>query len=135
MNSAPEGVEVPPLNPMDLVLSCKPSFVAKGYSGDVDQMTEIFQEALRHDGFAYVEVLQACPTYNRETPDAWYSKRIHKIEEVEGYDRSDIWAARRIIQDLDEKIYTGILYVDESRKSFMGNHKGVPVDEVDYVDV
>lgn len=135
MNSAPEGVEVPPLNSLDLVLSCKPSFVARGYSGDVDQMTEIFQEALKHDGFAYVEVLQACPTYNKATPDAWYTERVIKVEEIAGYDRGDIWEARKLVQDMDEKIYTGILYLDESRKSFMVNHQGVPVDEVDYVNI
>jgi len=135
MNSSPTGTVVPSINSIDLVLSCKPSFVARGYSGDVDQMTEIFREAIKHDGFAYIEMLQACPTYNRATPDAWYAERVRRVEDLDGYDRSDIWAARKLAQDVDENIYTGILYTDESRDSFMVNRKETLVNDVGYVDI
>lgn len=141
LNSAPTGVTAEPLNHLDLVLSLKPSFVARAYSADVDHLTEIIQKALEHDGFAFIDVLQACPTYNRETPDEWYAQRVHKVEEDPNYDNSDIWAARKIIQDLDERIACGILYHNPDMPSFMKlqqNREGItsaPVDEVKHYDV
>ncbi len=141
MNGTPDGVVIPPLNICNFVLSLKPSFVARAYSGDVDHMTEVFREALKHDGFAFVEVFQACPTYNRATPDDWYQERVRRIESLEGYDVTDIWQARRVVEDLDNDIYVGVLYRDPSRESFLklqknreGRETGL-VDEVGYQEI
>lgn len=119
MNGTPGNVTVPPINSLQFVLSLNPSFAARVYSGDVDHMTEVLRAALRHKGFAYVEVLQACPTYNKLTPDAWYGERVRYIEKLDEYDRSDIWAARRIVEDMEKEIYIGILYENKMRKNFL----------------
>lgn len=138
MNGTPDGVVIPPLNICEFVLSLKPSFVARAYSGDVDHMTSVFREALKHDGFAFVEVFQACPTYNKATPDNWYQERVRRIEDLEGYDVTDIWQARRVVEDLDNDIYVGVLYRDPTRENFLKlqkNREGVEtglVDEVGY---
>jgi 2-oxoglutarate ferredoxin oxidoreductase subunit beta len=118
-NAAPQGVVVPPLNPLDFVLSLNPSFVARAFTGEVDHLTEMIRAGLKHDGFAFIDILQACPTYNRETTDQWYSQRIKFIEEKSDYDRHDIWQARRIVQDLDQEIYLGLLYENKERVSFL----------------
>lgn len=119
MNATPDGVKIPPINICDFVLSCSPSFVARAYSGEVDHMTEVLRAALKHDGFAFVEVFQSCPTYNRSTPDEWYQERVKKVRDLENYDSKDIWAARKLVQDLDEDIYMGIIYENPQRQSFM----------------
>jgi 2-oxoglutarate ferredoxin oxidoreductase subunit beta len=130
MNSSPDGVYVESLNPLDLVLSLKPSFVARSFSSDVDHMTEVLQAALNHDGFAFIEVLQTCPTFNKSTPDHWYTSRIHKVEPTE-----DIWEARKLVQDLDDKIAIGVLYKNPNRTDFLSAIP-FPVDlEVKAVDV
>lgn len=141
MNSAPTGVTAEPLNHLDLVLSLKPSFVARAFSADVDHLTEIIRKAMDHDGFAFIDVLQACPTYNRETPDDWYAQRVYKVEEDKNYDSSDIWAARKIVQDVDDRIACGILYHNPDAPSFMSLQQSregiitVPTQEVAHVDV
>lgn len=148
MNGTPDGVVVTPINTLDFVLSLKPSFVARGFSGEVDEMTELFRAGLRHKGFAFIEVLQACPTYNRATPDAWYAGRVRPVAGLKGYDRADIWAARRLVSDLpagqagmEEKIYTGILYEDLTKRDFLSLQKSregavtTLVDEVRSYDV
>ncbi len=141
MNGTPDGVAVPPINICDFALSLSPSFVARAYSGEVDHMTEIFRKALRHDGFAFVEVFQACPTYNRATPDDWYQERVKFVEDLPDYNARDLWAARKLVQDLDEDIYVGLIYENPERKSFVETLKSregkktVLVDEVGYVDV
>jgi len=140
LNSAPEGVTAQPLNPLQFVLSLNPSFVARTYSGDVTEMTEIMQEALNHDGFAFIEVLQACPTYNRETPDEWYAAHVKNVSEVADYDSSDIWQARHAVEDLNDTFYTGVLYRNNNLADFMSlqmhreNGKAL-VDEVAHVDI
>lgn len=141
MNGSADGVPLEPINSMDFVLTLKPSFVARVYSGEVDHMTEVFREALRHDGFAFVEILQACPTYNRATPDHWYAERVKDISTLEGYDNTDIWQARKVVQDIDNDIYIGVIYRDGSQENFhkkLPNRKGVvtaPIEEVAHFDV
>lgn len=141
MNGTPDGVVIEPINSLDFVLTLNPSFVARGYSGDVGQMTDIFREALKHKGFAFVEVLQACPTYNRETPDEWYQSRVKDLEKKKKHDPSDIWAARKLVQDQDKDIYTGIIYRDENKKEFTEllenrkDKKTTLIEEVAHVDV
>lgn len=141
MTGTPGEVVLNPINSLDFVLTLGPSFVARGFSGEVDQMTEIFRAALKHKGFAFVEVLQSCPTYNKATPDDWYASRVKSIESLKGYDRTDIWQARKIVQDQEKNIYTGVLYLDERRKDYMSLQKsreGIKselVDEVRHCDV
>ncbi len=141
MNGTPDGVVVESINAMDFVLTLKPSFVARTYSGDPDQMTEVMQAALKHKGFAFVEVLQACPTYNKATPDHWYGERVKKIEELAGYDKHDIWQARKIVQDMDKEIYVGVIYEDPNKQNFMEMQKsreGISttlIEEVKHYDI
>jgi 2-oxoglutarate/2-oxoacid ferredoxin oxidoreductase subunit beta len=140
LNSAPEGVTAQPLNPLQFVLSLGPSFVARTYSGDIEHMTKTIQEGIRHNGFAFIEVLQACPTYNKETPDEWYAKNVQKIEDLEGYDNTDIWQARRIVEDVDNVFNLGVLYTNPDAVDFMSlqmHREGRKplVDEVEHVSV
>jgi 2-oxoglutarate ferredoxin oxidoreductase subunit beta len=143
MNGTPNGVLVEPLNTLDFVLSLKPTFVARGYSGEVDQMTDLLRMAFRHNGFAFIEVLQACPTYNRETPDDWYATRVNDVKSLGTYDNSDIWQARRIVEhgQEDEKVYTGLIYHSPRLNGFVEMQPGREavdsclVDEVRNYDI
>lgn len=142
MNGTPNGVMIDPINPLDFVLTLKPSFVARVFSGEIDHMTEVFREGLRHDGFAFIEVLQACPTYNRTTPDKWYSERVKFVTDLPDYDVNDIWQARKLVQDMDKDIYLGVLYRDATKVSFVdqqasraGAGNSQLVDEVKHYDI
>ncbi|MBI5754345.1 2-oxoacid:ferredoxin oxidoreductase subunit beta [Candidatus Peregrinibacteria bacterium] len=123
MNGTPDGVVVEPINPLQFVLSLDPTFVARGFSGDVDHLTELFRLALRHKGFAYLEILQSCPTYNRTTPEDWYASRVKYVEDLKDYDCHDIWAARKLVQDMDKEIYLGLIYENNGRKDFLSLQK------------
>jgi 2-oxoglutarate ferredoxin oxidoreductase subunit beta len=76
MNATPKGVDTPPVDSLRILSGCNPSFVARTLSYDMDHMTAVFQEWLRHPGFAYIEVLQLCPTYNRVQNREWYERNI-----------------------------------------------------------
>ena len=64
MNTSPNGIPERTLPSMDFVFSLEPTFVARGFSGNMWQLKEILKAAIQHRGFAFVDVLQACPTYN-----------------------------------------------------------------------
>lgn len=141
MNGAPDGVVVEPINTLQFVLSLNPTFVARGFSAEVDHMTEIFRKALHHKGFAYVEILQSCPTYNRLTPEHWYSQRVRFVEDLKNYDCHDIWAARKLVTDMDKEIYLGVIYENKERKDFLSlqasreGRETTLMEEVKYYDV
>jgi 2-oxoglutarate ferredoxin oxidoreductase subunit beta len=138
MNSSPDGITSDPLHPVRFVLSLQPSFVARSFSGDVHHMTKTLQAALQHNGFAFVEILQSCPTYNRATPHEWYQQRVFDVSSVEGYDGKSYEAAARIAEDLEEKIAIGVLYQDKERVPFLkrqANRQDVTTELVDEVKV
>ncbi len=140
MNAAPEGNPIEPLNPLEVVLSLKPSFVARTCCVDTEHMTETFQKALNHKGFAFVETLQSCPTYNKHTTHEWYVENIKFIEkEFPDYDPTDIWQARKLVDNTVP--YLGMIYHNPKRESFLESlaHKDkndpMLIDEVQQVDV
>jgi 2-oxoglutarate ferredoxin oxidoreductase subunit beta len=62
--STPFGSIEEPLNPLAMVLTAGATFVARGYAGKISQLTDIMVEAIEHEGFSFVEVLQPCVTFN-----------------------------------------------------------------------
>jgi 2-oxoglutarate ferredoxin oxidoreductase subunit beta len=115
MAGSPDGVTAEPMNACQFVLGLNPSFVARTFSGDVEHMTEVLRAAIKHDGFAFVEVMQLCPTFNKATSQTWFQDRIKKIEKP----CADIWDAKKVAQDLEKEIAMGILYEDKNQKSFL----------------
>lgn len=136
MNSSPDGVVESQLNSLELVLTLNPSFVARTFSGNFHQMQSIFEAGIAHNGFSYIEVLQACPTYNKTKPHKWYMQNTFDTIELSDYDNSNLSAAKHIVSNEQEKIATGILYhkkdnVDYySRLSQRQNVKTTLVEEV-----
>ncbi len=110
MNSSPDGVYAEPMNACHFALSLNPTFVARGFSGDVKHMTEIMRQGLSHDGFAFVEIMQVCPTYNKSTSQQWFWDRIKYVEDIKGYDKTDCKQAIEISADLETSIAMGVLY-------------------------
>ena len=76
--STPEGNPEDPLNPIALLLASRASFVARGYAGDAKHLKEIIKEAMLHRGFAFVDVLQPCVTFN----NTWklYKEKVYPLE-------------------------------------------------------
>jgi len=118
MSATPDGVRVDPINTLELVLACNPTFVARSFSGDIDHMTDIIQAGINHQGFSYIEILQACPTFNKDTPQEWYWDKIKKTEDLK-HDKADIWAARKLVEKgLDGDIAVGVLYQNQGKLPF-----------------
>ncbi|CAG1022202.1 2-oxoglutarate/2-oxoacid ferredoxin oxidoreductase subunit beta [Patescibacteria group bacterium] len=136
MNSSPSGVTSDTLIPMELVLSLKPSFAARTFSGNIKHMESIFKQAIEHEGFSYVEVLQSCPTYNKVTPHEWYAQRVYDVSTLEDYDSSDLELARKVAQDVQDKIAIGVLYLNKDKKDYysrLASRKSIKTELVEEV--
>ena len=53
-----------PLDPVMLALNIGATFVARSFSGDKEQLVPILKAGLKHDGFAMVDVISPCVTFN-----------------------------------------------------------------------
>ncbi len=85
------------VNPLMLAIASGYTFVARGYSYDVRHLKDLIIKAIRHKGFAFLDVLQPCPTYNDVlTKEYWAGEgrldangrmqpRTYKLEDT-GYD-------------------------------------------------
>jgi len=110
--STPSGVLEVPVNPIALAISAGATYVARGFSGDPVQLQEILKRAIKHKGFSFVDVLQPCVTFNKVDTYKYYREKIYRLEEIKGYDKSDITQAfERSLEE--DKIPTGIFYKTE----------------------
>ena len=53
-----------PIDPVLLALTLGATFVARSFSGDKRQLVPLIQAGLRHEGFALIDVLSPCVTFN-----------------------------------------------------------------------
>ena len=52
------------INPLLLAIASGYTFVARAYAYDVRHLKDTIVRAVKHKGFAFLDVLQPCPTYN-----------------------------------------------------------------------
>lgn len=119
MSISPDGVAADTLHVLELVFALQPTFVARGFSGNVNQLTDLIKAGIEHPGFSFIEILQACPSYNHATPHEWYMERVYEVKEIHDYDPTDMRKARWVTRDLNDRIATGLLYKDFNSKHFM----------------
>jgi 2-oxoglutarate ferredoxin oxidoreductase subunit beta len=54
----------PPMDPVLLAMTLGASFVARSFSGDKEQLVPLIQAGFKHNGFALIDVLSPCVTFN-----------------------------------------------------------------------
>jgi 2-oxoglutarate ferredoxin oxidoreductase subunit beta len=110
--STPFGVIPPMLNPVAHALVSNSSFVARGFSGDMFHLKKLMVEAIKHRGFAYVDVFQPCVSFNYLNTYDWFSQRVYKLED-EGHDVTDRKQALEKAFEWGDRIPIGIFYNKE----------------------
>jgi 2-oxoglutarate/2-oxoacid ferredoxin oxidoreductase subunit beta len=54
----------PPVDPVLLAMALGATFVARSFSGDKEQLVPLIEAGMRHRGFALIDVLSPCVTFN-----------------------------------------------------------------------
>lgn len=62
----PEGTGVNPIQPVSLALACGANFVARGFSGDPNEVARLIVEGVKHPGFSVIHILSPCVTFRPE---------------------------------------------------------------------
>jgi 2-oxoglutarate/2-oxoacid ferredoxin oxidoreductase subunit beta len=132
------------VNATMLALSAGFTFIARTYSFDNRHMKDTIKRAIAHKGFALVDVLQPCPTYNDINTKDWYAgedrppdektkrpiPRYYDVEKTTGYDpRVPLGATeeemeRKMLQviaksrEWGDKIPVGVLYQNENVSTY-----------------
>ena len=110
---SPEGAMSMPLNPMATALVNGCGFVARGFSGNGEQLTELIIAAMAHEGLALVDIFQPCVSFNKVNTYQWYKERVYDLGET-AHDATDFESALALTM-ATEKLPTGIFYGVEGK--------------------
>ncbi len=103
------GVKNIPLNPILLALSLGASFVARGFSGDNQHLSELIQAGIKHKGFSIIDILQPCVSFNPKKTYQWYKQRVDLLDGSQ-HDPRDYEKALIIASRDEDKIPIGIFF-------------------------
>jgi len=107
------GVVNEPFNPLAVALSLKAGFVSRVNIGDTVHAKEILKAAFRHNGYALVDILQPCPTFNNTNTYHWFKENSYVLDDT--HDSSDFNAALQKAFEFSP-MPLGIIYQDKSSR-------------------
>lgn len=100
----PHGPGVRPFKPAALALAAGAPWIARGYSGNPNQMARLIADAIAHPGFSFLHVLSQCITFCPEQTD-W--KAIVSERDEPALSDADIAAS---LFHHEDGFQTGLLY-------------------------
>jgi 2-oxoglutarate ferredoxin oxidoreductase subunit beta len=95
------------LDPCALALAFGASWVARGFSGDVKGTTDLMTRAIRHHGFAFLNIVSPCVTWRGEEQHKELRAKMRALPPA--HDGADREAALRLCNEHGE-LTTGVLY-------------------------
>ena len=101
----------PSLNPLAVAIAAGVSFAARGYSGNINHLTELIKQGIKHRGFALIDILQPCVTFNHRNTYKWYQERVYALDA--NFNNSDRIVAFEKALEWGDKIPIGIIYRHE----------------------
>ena len=99
-------------NSIAIALSAGAKFIARGFSGNIEQLSELIVQAMNYKGFAMIDICQPCVTFNKTNTNTWYKERVFDLKN-ENHDTANYQKALELALNKEEKIPTGIIYKKE----------------------
>jgi 2-oxoglutarate ferredoxin oxidoreductase subunit beta len=109
--STPEGNIESPINPLALALVSGATFIARGYSGEINHLSDTIAQAIEHKGFSLVDVFSPCVTYMNMYQ--FFKPRVYTLDGTD-HDPSDWNKAMVKSYEWGEKIPLGVFYRTEA---------------------
>jgi 2-oxoglutarate ferredoxin oxidoreductase subunit beta len=100
-----------PLSPITTAIAGGATFVARTSMINPSKLTDILIKAMTHKGYAVIDVLQLCPSYNKTFDMNWYKERL--VDLPENYDSTNKVSAFEKSIEVTEKVNEGIFYIEE----------------------
>jgi len=111
----PQGAPSAAFNPIALAVAMRAGFVARGFAGMIDHLSELIQQGIAHHGFALIDILQPCVSFNTVNTFAWYEKRCSPMPAK--YDPTNWDEAMKVACQWGDRIPIGVIYQND-RLSF-----------------
>ncbi|MDP2625186.1 MAG: 2-oxoacid:ferredoxin oxidoreductase subunit beta [Candidatus Peregrinibacteria bacterium] len=111
--STPHGVIEVPVNPISLSVSAGATWVSRGFSGNIPQLTELIKEGIQHKGMSVLDILQPCVTFNKKHTFSWYQNQVRNLSDDPDYDPTDKIEAFKAGQAWEEHINVGVYYKED----------------------
>jgi len=109
-STSPDGAAEFPVNPLLIALAAGATFVARSFAGEPKHLAQMIAAGIRHRGYALIDVLQPCVTFNKINTYEWYAERIYRVDDDGAYDPSDFAQAWRTASLWGERIPIGIIF-------------------------
>jgi 2-oxoglutarate/2-oxoacid ferredoxin oxidoreductase subunit beta len=107
--SSPLGAVDEPVHPLRLALAAGATYLAQGSSGDPAQLTRLVEQGVAHRGFALINVISPCPTYDRVRTYTWWRDRLSNLDADAAYDAGDPRRAWEVVASRDTEV-VGLIY-------------------------
>lgn len=114
-----DGVKNITFNPVAVAVLMGCSFVARGYTGDLEHLFEIMAEAVKHKGFSFVDIIQPCITFGAHLAP-YFAERVYRIDASHDVFNRD--AALKLALE-EEKIPSGVIYKNNKAVISVWNEK------------
>ncbi|MFX0149698.1 MAG: thiamine pyrophosphate-dependent enzyme [Candidatus Hodarchaeota archaeon] len=75
------GVYNEPFNPIAIAIAQNASFVARAFVGHSDQTQDILKKAIKHKGYALIDLFCPCVSFNRINTYQWYREKTYYLED------------------------------------------------------
>ena len=105
----PLGVFDQPFNPVAVAVAMRASFVARTFSGLREHAAATIEAAMRHKGFALVDMHSPCISFNKVNTFGWYKARCKEV----AHDPADWGQAMQVAGVFGEEIPIGVIYREE----------------------
>ncbi|MFA6813993.1 MAG: 2-oxoacid:ferredoxin oxidoreductase subunit beta [Candidatus Pacebacteria bacterium] len=113
--STPQGVIEEAINPLALAISANASFVARAFAAQLQELVEMMKEAILHEGFSLIDILQPCPSFNKVQDNKWYLEHTRALKA--DYDLSNQeMAIKQVLKK--GPIELGLFYRDQERPAY-----------------
>ncbi|MCL5015666.1 MAG: 2-oxoacid:ferredoxin oxidoreductase subunit beta [Firmicutes bacterium] len=112
--TSPEGSIDQPVHPLMLAVAGGATFVAQGFSSWQPQLARLIVQGITHPGFALINVISPCVSYNRVNTYEWYKKTLVNLDEDPNYKPSSRAQALSLLEEKDELV-TGLIFQQPSR--------------------
>ena len=110
--TSPRGEWSRSINPLAQALVSGATFVARGFAGEPRHLRSLLVQAIKHRGFALVDVLQPCVSFNRVNTYEYFRERCYKLGE-EGHDPGDWNKALAKAMEWGQRIPLGVFFKEE----------------------
>ena len=109
--TTPTGSIEEPVNPLRLGIAGGATFVARAFSKELVHLSELIKAGIRHKGFALIDVLQPCVTFNQLNTYDYFSKRVYMLDK--NYNPKDRITAFKKSEEWEKRIPLGVIYQEQ----------------------